>query len=240
MSQPSLPPPDLLARQAAWLAAARQRVLRRVGIARRRRVLDLACGFGAVTRELVRRSGSLVVAVDRRQEALARGGDAFEKAARVAADAARLPFADASFDLVYCQFALLWLRAEAAVAGEIHRVLWPGGVLVTLEPDYGGMIEHPPETAARELWLAALARSGADPTIGRRLPGLLAAAGFGVRVDLLERLEPPAAARFEFLRQLPLTDEERQALAAIEKADRRTADADRVAHLPVFVITAAK
>ena len=58
------------------------------------------------------------------------------------APAERLPFADGAFDLVFCQFALLWLDAAAAV-GEVRRVLSPGGVLAAIEPDYGGMIEHP-------------------------------------------------------------------------------------------------
>lgn len=239
MRDASLPSQQLLVRQAQWLAPARARILRRVGIARRRRVLDLACGFGAVTGELVRRSGAQVVAVDRRPEVLDNGGD-FDGAIRVAGDAARLPLADGSFDLVFCQFALLWLDAHAAVA-EAHRVLRPGGVLVALEPDYGGMIEHPPGIATRRIWLAALARAGADPTIGRRLPGLLRSAGFDVRVDLLERLEPASPLRFDFLRDLPLSADERQALAEVEAAERGCGPAcPCVVHLPVFLLTATK
>ena len=238
MTDTSLPTQHLLVRQAEWLAPARARILRRAGIARRRRVLDLACGFGAVAGELVRRSGGSVVALDRRPDALRAGGEAFEGAQRVAADAARLPFASGSFDLVYCQFALLWLDAEPAI-DEVHRVLEPGGVLVALEPDYGGLIEHPPEIAARRLWLSALARAGADPTIGRRLPGLLTAAGFDVRVDLLDRLEPASAARFDFLRELPLSGDQQAMLERIEAADRQCTDG-RVVHLPIFLVTASK
>jgi SAM-dependent methyltransferase len=239
MRDASLPSQELLARQAEWLAPARARILRRAGIARRRRVLDLACGFGAVTGELVRRSGARVVALDRRHDLPAGAGAEFDGAFRVAADAGRLPFADGSFDLVFCQFALLWLDARAAIA-EVHRVLRPAGVLVAMEPDYGGMIEHPPGIATRRLWLAGLARAGADPTIGRRLPGLLKSAGFSVRVDLLERLEPASPLRFDFLRELPLSADERQALADVEAADRECVDCPPVVHLPVFLLTATK
>ena len=214
-------------------------MFRRVEIARRRRVLDLACGSGAVTGELVRRAGGRVVAVDCSRAALVADSKPFSGAVRLCADAIRLPLASGSFDLVFCQFALLWLDAAAAL-GEVHRVLQPGGVLVALEPDYGGLIEHPPQVATRELWLAALARAGADPYIGRKLPGLLAATGFHVRVDLLDRLVPPSAARFDFLRALPLEEEERQELARIEAADRACRSPASLAHLPMFLATATK
>lgn len=237
MSDPSLPSRELLQQQAAWLAPARARLLRRVQIARRRRVLDLACGYGAVTGELVRRSGGQVVAMDRSRRGLTGLHQVFEGASRVRADALRLPFRDGCFDLVYCQFALVWLEVAAA-AREISRVLQPGGVLVVLEPDYGGLMEYPPQIAVREIWLAAIARAGGDPEIGRKLPGLLADAGFEVRIDLLDRLEPPSPARFALLGGLPLEPNEADALARIEAIEPSSFRS--VAHLPVFLITATK
>lgn len=227
----------MLEHQAAWLAPARARLLRRIEIARRRRVLDLACGCGSVTGELAERSGGLVVAVDRSFPALSEEPTAFEGASRIVADATRLPFGDGTFDLIFCQFALLWIDPGAAVR-EIHRVLQPGGVLVALEPDFGGLIEHPSEIAAREIWLSALARAGGDPQIGRKLPGLLSAVGLEVRADLLDRLEPPSPERFRLLGELPLEPHEASALERIKAADR--AAAVRVAHLPVFLIAATR
>lgn len=239
MNTPNLPSPGLLALQAKWLAPARARLLRRIHVARRSRVLDLACGAGAVTGELVRRSGGAVVALDREFAALApEASDAFAGARCVCADAAGLPFVAGTFDLVLCQFALMWLDA-AIVLREIDRVLSSDGVLVAMEPDYGGMIEYPPETAAKETWLAALRRAGADPEIGRRLPGMLAELGFSVRVDLLDRLEPPETARFDLLREMPLTERERERLARAEQACAQLGDGV-IAHLPVFLITAAR
>ncbi len=235
-----LPQKDLLAEQAHWLGPARARLLRRVAVARRGRVLDLACGFGAVTGELVRRALGPVAAVDSRVHALADEPAAFGGARRVCADARRLPFQAGSFDLVFCQFAFLWLDAPA-VAAEVHRVLAPRGVLTALEPDFGGLIEHPPETACGELWMAALDRAGADPLIGRKLPGLLERTGFRVHVDLLDRLEPPRSARFRFLRGLPLEPRELRRLERIEAATGGQAGQwQEVAHLPVFLIAAEK
>jgi SAM-dependent methyltransferase len=236
-----LPAPEMLVQQAEWLAPARGRLFRQVGIARRKRVLDLGAGYGAVTGELVRRAGGPVVALDCATAALHEGVAAYAGAWRTGGDARRLPFADAIFDLVFTQLTLLWVQPVACALDEVHRVLRPGGVLVALEPDYGGMIEHPPEIAARELWLSALERAGADPLIGRALPRLLAMRGFTVNVGLFESLYAPATARFDFLRDLPLTAAETLVLETIEmESSVRRSPWAQIAHLPFFLMTALK
>jgi len=237
VNAPDLPSQELLRQQAAWLAPARARLLRKAEIARRRCVLDLACGRGAVTEELVRRCGGRVVALDCRRDVLEAHPPQFSGSTTVCGNAEALPFDASAFDLVFCQFALLWLDVSAA-AREIRRVLAPGGVLVAIEPDYGGMIEHPPEIATRDLWLAALRRAGANPCVGRTLPATLTAAGFEVHVDLLDRLAPPSPLRFDLLDGLPLNETERALLQRAGEIDASMADSPRVAHLPMFLITA--
>ena len=51
-------------------------------------------------------------------------------APRVAADPHRLPFADASFELVVSNLLLPWCHAPHAVFGEVARVLVPGGAFL--------------------------------------------------------------------------------------------------------------
>lgn len=218
-------------------------------IAARRRVLDVACGPGAVTGELAVRgaAGGIVVALDRHRDALARLADAVRgpngvgptcaRVRPVRAAAQQLPFRNKSFDLAFCQFALMWLDTSA-VAAELARILTPGGAVAAIEPDYGGMIEHPPEIATRDIWLSGLTRAGADPEIGRKLPALFSAAGFRVHVELLDRLVPPATARFQMLRGLPLTSGELHRLAAIEERAAMHDPQAMVAHLPLFLMTA--
>ncbi len=239
MEHADLPEKDLLERQARWIRPARSMLLRRVAIARRRRVLDLGAGRGVVTGELARRAGGRVVALDRRVDAL-RTPDAFVDAARVGGDARRLPCAAATFDLVFSQLTLLWVQPLAPALDELTRVLAPGGVLVALEPDYGGLIEYPPEIAVQEIWIAALSRAGADPSVGRKLPRALARRGFDVHVNLFNRLVPPDPARFTLLRGLPLTEEEHTSVAEAEVASTQDEDWSAVAHLPFFLITAEK
>ncbi len=248
-TSPSLPSPDLLSRQAEWLAPARARLLRHLNIAHRKRILDLGAGYGSVTGELVRRhfgagssdgrSGALVLALDRSFQSLCEK-EPFAGAARLNADGAWLPLRSATFDLVFCQSSLLWIRPLERCLDEIYRVLRPGGALLAIEPDYGGMIEHPAATATRRLWLAALSRAGAEPRIGRRLPGLLEERGFTIRVDLFDRLYPPDLARFDFLRDLPLTEDESAELARIEAVAGSAQGWQQIAHLPYFLITARK
>ncbi len=235
----------LLHEQAAWLAPLRARVLRRAAIAHRTSVLDLGAGNGAVSSELARRAGGRVVAFDLAAAALRAGSfdTATNTAAPVCGSALALPFACGAFDLVFCQMVLLWVAPLAPALAEIARVLRGGGMLVAIEPDYGGMLEYPPAIATRDLWLAGLRHAGAEPLVGRRLPALLAAQGFAVQVDLLAHIEPPAAARFDLLRRLPLSRLERLRLWRAEQHDRRAAQRGpwaRLVHLPLVVISATR
>lgn len=99
------------------------------------RVLDVACGTGIVARTAAERigPGGELAGVDRNTAMLAVAGElARETQPAIAwkeADAADLPFADASFDAVLCQQGLQFFRDPAAALVEMHRVLVPGGRL---------------------------------------------------------------------------------------------------------------
>jgi SAM-dependent methyltransferase len=111
----------------------------RLGDVRGRRLLDYGCGHGMAAVVLARR-GAAVTACDLSAgyvaEAQARARANGAAVTCVQADGHRLPFADGSFDAVWGHAILHHLDVPAA-AGELRRVLRPGGVLVLCEP-WGG------------------------------------------------------------------------------------------------------
>ena len=236
--QADLPSMRLIREQAKWLAPARSWLLKQADLPSRRSVLDLGCGFGAVTQELSSQAGGRVVALDHNYTALRTAPAALRASGPACGDATALPFADGSFDLVFSQLALLWMPL-ASTLPEIRRVMRVGGALLAIEPDYGGLIEYPPEIALKDLWMAALERAGADPLIGRKLPAALAHLGFEVKVELFNEMTPPVGARFDLLRGLPLTGYEQKLLDRTEfQAQRLSGPWQQVAHLPFVLITA--
>ncbi|MBN1486938.1 MAG: methyltransferase domain-containing protein, partial [Anaerolineae bacterium] len=158
----------------------------------------------------------------------------------VGGSSTRLPFKSNTFDLVFSQFSLFWMPPLTSTSAEIRRILQPGGVLIALEPDYGGMIEYPPEITSRHIWIQALSRTGAEPYAGRKLPAILEKQGFSVQVRLIETLQLPAVERFAFLKELTLDQEELQALSQIEHHAVQLTGWQQIAHLPLFFITAEK
>ena len=239
MTQPDLPSAELLDLQAQWLQGARSRLFRRISLANRRKVLDLGSGRGQVTSELMRRTGGLVAAVDHNSKSL-HESDYPPDSLRVAGAAGRLPFKRESFDLVFCQNALLWMRPLVEVIKEIYRVLGSEGRLAAIEPDFGGLMENPADITTRDIWLSALARAGAEPLIGRKLPSSLEKAGFQVQILLLDRLEPGNKERLQFLMDLPLTSEERKLLDNIQSRMEDRPGWEQISHLPYFLIIAQK
>ncbi|HET6829755.1 MAG TPA: class I SAM-dependent methyltransferase [Solirubrobacterales bacterium] len=100
----------------------------------------------------------------------------------VVTDAERLPFSDASFDLVLGHAVLHHIPDLDRAAGEFHRVLKPGGTVAFCgEPSaYGDRIAALPKRAAiaaAPLWRRALgagkrgAGDGEDPDYGHALEG---------------------------------------------------------------------
>jgi len=134
--------------------------------------VDVACGTGALTRELEAIApGALVVGMDFSQEMLKRarstGGatsappDPPQPSRYVVGDALQLPLADASVDVVTIAFGLRNLPEPGQGLLEFRRVLRPGGRLVVCE------FSQPVVPVFREVYRRYLTRL--MPVAARRL-----------------------------------------------------------------------
>jgi len=108
-------------------------------------VLDLCCGTGDLAFALARAGEARILGADFAHTMLVRarekgaslsnsaGGQSTQRLRFLEADALRLPFADASFDLVTSAFGFRNLSNYEAGLREILRVLKPGGTIAILE-----------------------------------------------------------------------------------------------------------
>jgi ubiquinone/menaquinone biosynthesis C-methylase UbiE len=105
----------------------------RIARARPRKLLETAAGTGVVTRELAAQlpADIGITATDLNEPMLAQAKAALPDP-RVEwrqADALALPFDDASFDIVACQFGVMFFPDRVKGHAEARRVLTPGGRL---------------------------------------------------------------------------------------------------------------
>lgn len=105
------------------------------------RVLELGCGDGHLV-TLAQQRGAQALGVELARAEVLRAGAGGARV--VVADAARLPLAPASMDLVLSHLALSVMAELDAVCDEVDRVLAPGGRLVALLGG-GPALREPPE-----------------------------------------------------------------------------------------------
>lgn len=126
-----------------WNADFLELMGRRLQLDRAKTVLDVGCGVGHWGRVLapVFSKSAQVTGIDREEAWVA---TATEKAKAlglgdryryVRGDVGALPFDDDKFDLVTCQTVLIHLKDPKAGLKEMLRVLKPGGMILTAEPN---------------------------------------------------------------------------------------------------------
>lgn len=194
------------------------------------RVLETAAGTGIVTQELAQAlpAGVTITATDLNQPMIdrARAKPGMARVAWRQADAIRLPFPDQSFDLILCQFGVMFFPDKRAAFREASRVLRSDGTfLFAVWDSYTTMTESP----------LAIAAGVAGDMLGQEPLSLLsppyhddetiradlAAAGFGgVQI---ERISQPSRAPSPRDAAV-ITTKGSMIRAAIEAADRARLD----------------
>lgn len=192
-AHPEAPGGSLLAQTVAT-APSRRSLLRLLPLRPGWRVLDLGTGFGPLAFELALTAAVEVVGVDLDGAALqaasslaARLGGSFAPGSAVRfeqADATSLPYAAGHFELVCARLLFQHVAEPGLVAGEIARVLRPGGYAFVYDVDDGLAAAYPPAEgpldALERAYAAWQASYGGDRQVGRKLSSLLARAGLAI------------------------------------------------------------
>lgn len=172
----------------------------RAAVLQPRRILELAAGTGALTSLLLAAAPSAeVTATDLNEAMVAFGSSRAPGAVWRQADAQRLPFPDGGFDLVVCQFGVMFFPDRVAAFTEVRRVLGPGGRF--LFNTWGPLGSHGFDAAVQAglerafpvdppQFLPTVPHGYADPAV---VAADLVAAGFGVEEEQELTLEGRAA-----------------------------------------------
>lgn len=136
---------------------ATSELAREIGVEKDMQVLDLGSGLGGAARYLAREFGCRVVGLDlcddycRAASSLTKRLGLQEQVSFQHGNALAIPFADASFDIVWTQHASMNIADKARLYGEIRRVLRPGGRLALYDILAGpGGAPHFPVPWARD------------------------------------------------------------------------------------------
>ncbi|TSD95291.1 methyltransferase domain-containing protein [Skermania sp. ID1734] len=223
---------EVLDLQAGLPGIQRLRAWERSALAVRpgERALDVGSGTGSEVQHLADLVGPDGDAVGvepndwMRTVAEERAAQASSRARFVSGLASDLPFADGAFDIVRCERVFQHLNEPELAATEIARVLRPGGRTVVTDTDWETAILHPLDreiaAAVAEMMLANMT----NPRSGRRLPGLLTAAGLTVEDVGSQALIWPASVVEGPFVQMMMAQSIESGILAEEQAARLLAD----------------
>ncbi len=186
-----------IGRWAIFTELLRTRVL--PGLNRSPDCLDLGCGMGGALERLAAAGGTVTgtdVSLDALKFCRGRG---FQRVLH--ADGTRLPFVDASFDVVTAFDTIEHIPDDAAAFRECFRVLRPGGRLLLSGPAYNWLWTHQDDVVHHQRRyttskVASIARSAGFIVEHRSyfnitlFPLILIALGY---IKLKERFSPPSA-----------------------------------------------
>ena len=165
--------------QANWTKELRAYIFKEIGLNKESRVLEVGCGTEAILSQVDFPVHGLDIELASVKEAKIHTQG---KSPLICADTFSLPYADASFDIVFCHFLLLWLAEPQQAIKEMMRVTRTGGHIIAFaEPDYSRRVDEPATLKNLGEWqIDALRRQGANPNMGAELAELFYGAGIKI------------------------------------------------------------
>ena len=153
-------------------------------------VLSVGCGPGVILRAVSKLDSSIrATGIDISRERLQQAMEKNRENSRVkfvCGDAHSMELQSNSFDLVYCRMLLEYLKEKERAVSEMARVCKPGGIVLLQDLD-GQLLWHYPDDPAMqgtlEKVVRALAATGFDPFVGRKLFWLAQNAGL-TKIDV--------------------------------------------------------
>jgi SAM-dependent methyltransferase len=247
---------DRFKEQLAWTSVTRDFIYRKLKFASRSSFLEIGCGTGALSEEIIARfvvparrrgQGTTFVGIDHASEFITQCelilGSYRDVARFQVAEATNLPVDSESMDVVFCHYFLMWNddQRRARIIDEARRVLVEGGWFVCFaEPDYLGWILEP-ESRLKELLMRSLMNAGGDLTSGRKLardlaPFAKAFVGSASTPWTSSQLREMFETEWNFYENLLAgRDEMDEAIDAIKRADLDAIDQGvKFSFLPVF------
>ena len=147
-------------------------------------VLEVGCGPGMLVAELAGRYSELeIIGMDASPDRIAHAERqlvGLKNATAILGKAESLAFESSRFDLTYCRFLFQYLPNPLLALQEMVRVTRPGGRVFLQDLDGQLLWHYPPDEAFQsslEKVVDALATSGFDPFVGRKLFHLAYTAG---------------------------------------------------------------
>jgi SAM-dependent methyltransferase len=162
---------DRLEKQA--VLAGLENHLRHVPVPKTARILDAGCGSGAMARCFASHfADASVIGVDIRDDYVvhAQGrakADGLHNVEFRQGSVFNLPFADASFHVVWSKYVMQWINDPEKAVAEFRRVTKPGGVVVCCNFD-GFAVTHYPEDETLQRHILTVFPRLVDVNIGRK------------------------------------------------------------------------
>ncbi|MBA2681772.1 MAG: methyltransferase domain-containing protein [Ktedonobacteraceae bacterium] len=168
----------------------KQRILEQLALREGATVLDVGCGAGQDAQDLAQvvGPGGQVVGIDSSEtmleEARAHAASLQLPVEYILADAAQLPFADASFDGCQAARVLGHLQDPGRAISEMVRVVKPGARIVAADADFDLIVVDIPDRALARKITHATCDYMKHGWLGRQLPRLFQRAGLeNIRVE---------------------------------------------------------